>query len=712
MRRPILALLLLGLAATIGCNRMSGPLTLNPIGGINSADLACTLSVSPATQTATVNAAGDIVGDAPVFSIQLVSTRLGAPTRSSLVRVESNKASTVSGVPSSNNISHSFSYQAEAVGSHQIVATIIDSQTLTETAICSTSLAVQGVAGALESISIAPTPNYLPLGIFVDFSATGHYTDGSTADITESVTWASDRPLLAEFSANAPGRLIMISEGSLTISAALGGISENHAFEIGAAVLESLTVAPLSNAIPLGRTLQLIATGLYSDASTVGLTNAVTWTSSAPNIASVSNSGSRGIVTASALGTAIITATVNGIGSNAAVVNVIPPVLGAITIQPTTVQLEVGHTLQLHAIASFSDGSTADVSSTTAWSANNSRIQINSAGLLTGVTAGSATITASYQGFSATRAATVTQTVLQSLSLSPTNPTIDEGETISMVATGHYSDGSTANVTANTSWSSSSTAVATVANSGAARGTVTGVSEGSATITATLSGISATTSVTVQSKQLYFVYTHKGDVDVSLNDIVGSNHDFQNFNFKTTPFKIKISTRLLSRINYAGKQSYELADMDLRQSINTYAEIYSITRNYADRASGGGSCTIVPSSVFERHRMDSSVWNGGSYLNLSSGSGNQYIYEYEARERYAVSNQGCYPSIHSGRRDAWGASIAAPRFDQSPWPYDGYSNTYGNGAFVYVNASGQLRFWYKTQQQASRVVFLVAIRAQ
>lgn len=223
MRLSALIGSLLALATTIGCNRVAGPLTLNPIGGINSADLACVLSVSPSTQTATVNASGDIVGEGPVFSVQLVSTRLGTPTRSSLVRVESNKASTVSGVPSSNNISHSFSYQAEEVGSHQVVATILDAANLTETAICSTTVAVQGVAGTLQSISITPTPNYLPLGIFVDFSAIGHYTDGSSADISDSVTWASDHPILAEFSANAPGRLIMFSEGSLTISAALGG---------------------------------------------------------------------------------------------------------------------------------------------------------------------------------------------------------------------------------------------------------------------------------------------------------------------------------------------------------------------------------------------------------------------------------------------------------------------------------------------------------
>ena len=60
---------------------------------------------------------------------------------------------------------------------------------------------------------------------------------------------------------------------------------------------------------------------------------------------------------------------------------------------------------------------------------------------MTGVAKGTATITASYGGFNATGTANVDDAVLQSLTLSHTNPSLAKGLTLNLTVTGNYSNG-------------------------------------------------------------------------------------------------------------------------------------------------------------------------------------------------------------------------------------------------------------------------------
>ena len=58
-----------------------------------------------------------------------------------------------------------------------------------------------------------------------------------------------------------------------------------------AAALTTLSVAPASVTLAPGATRQLTATGAYSDGTSRDISAAVTWTSSTPAIATVSNTG-------------------------------------------------------------------------------------------------------------------------------------------------------------------------------------------------------------------------------------------------------------------------------------------------------------------------------------------------------------------------------------------------------------------------------------
>ncbi len=85
------------------------------------------------------------------------------------------------------------------------------------------------------------------------------------------------------------------------------------------------------------------------------------------------------------------------------------------------------------------------------------------------------------------------KTSLESIAVTPGNPSAIAGTTLQLAAMGHYSDGSTQDLTTSVSWSSDAHGVATINDAGLA----TAVAPGAARITATRRGVSGFTDVTM-----------------------------------------------------------------------------------------------------------------------------------------------------------------------------------------------------------------------
>ena len=175
--------------------------------------------------------------------------------------------------------------------------------------------------------------------------------------------------------------------------------------------------------------------------------------------------------------------------------------LTALAVTPGSSSLAAGATQQFTATASYSDGSTANVTSSVAWTSSAASVaSVSSSGMVTAVAAGSATISASLGGVTGSTGLSVTAVAptLSSIAVSPANPTVNAGATQQFTATATYSDGSTQNVTATATWTSSAAAVATIN----ATGLATAVAQGSATISASLGGSSGSTTLTVSGTTL------------------------------------------------------------------------------------------------------------------------------------------------------------------------------------------------------------------
>jgi hypothetical protein len=177
-----------------------------------------------------------------------------------------------------------------------------------------------------------------------------------------------------------------------------------------------------------------------------------------------------------------------------------PPVktLASVSVTSSAPSVAVGATRQFTATATYSDGSTANISSTAAWTtATPAFATINSSGLATGVAVGSTIVTASLSGISGSESLTITATTaaLTSISVLPATASVVVGTTQQFTATATYGDGSTANVSSSATWAVTTPAVATINSTGLA----TGASADSTMITASLTGISGNASLTVMA---------------------------------------------------------------------------------------------------------------------------------------------------------------------------------------------------------------------
>ena len=86
---------------------------------------------------------------------------------------------------------------------------------------------------------------------------------------------------------------------------------------------------------------------------------------------------------------------------------------------------------------------------------------------------------------------------LSSISVTPANPSITQGQAQQFTATGTYSDSSTQNITTSVTWTSQTITVATISNTAGSNGQATAVGTGSSMIQAALGSIHGSTTMTV-----------------------------------------------------------------------------------------------------------------------------------------------------------------------------------------------------------------------
>ena len=131
------------------------------------------------------------------------------------------------------------------------------------------------------------------------------------------------------------------------------------------------------------------------------------------------------------------------------------PTLTTVTVGPTGFNLSVGSTQQMTATGTFNDGSTKTLSAGVIWTSSDPTIAtVTAAGLVTGVAAGTATITAQSGTITGQASITVSLTNVTGLTITPTTGNVKtNGGTVTFKALATISGSSTPiDVSAQVNW--------------------------------------------------------------------------------------------------------------------------------------------------------------------------------------------------------------------------------------------------------------------
>jgi len=243
-----------------------------------------------------------------------------------------------------------------------------------------------------ESLTVAPAQ-------LVQFVAYGRTSAGDST--SASVSWSTSGGSIASngsYTADTGSGDFMVT--AMSTQSGVSGSSRVRVRKV-----KTVTVSPPTATVALGQTVQLTAT--LRDASGNVLTGrTVTWSSSNLAVATVSASG---LVTAGAVASqATITATSEGQSGTATVTVVSNAPVASVTVTPATASVAVGQTVRLTATLRDANGNVLS-GRTVLWTSDNAvAATVDGNGLVSGVSAGPAVITATSEGKSGSASVTVT----------------------------------------------------------------------------------------------------------------------------------------------------------------------------------------------------------------------------------------------------------------------------------------------------------------
>jgi len=273
-----------------------------------------------------------------------------------------------------------------------------------------TALTVAG--GTLSGFSISPGSMTIVKGTSRSVSATGSFSTGVTRDVTGAVTWSVDNTSIATVTAVSGNRVLIdaLATGTTTLRATSSSQTATITLAVTSPGLSSFAVSPTSLSLTAGTSSHLTATAYYNDGTNQDVTANVAMTTNNSAVASVGTAGPSGVlITGVAKGSTSIAATFDGQTLSTPVpVSVSTRNLSSISVSPGGTQsLTSGNQTSFTATATYSDGTTANITSDAAWTTGSGNIAIlpdstYQPGQVIGVGSGSTSLTATFGGLTAT----------------------------------------------------------------------------------------------------------------------------------------------------------------------------------------------------------------------------------------------------------------------------------------------------------------------
>ena len=332
----------------------------------------------------------------------------------------------------------------------------------------------------VESVTLSQKEAELTVGKSLTLTATVLPEDATD----KTVTWTSNNTSVATVT---NGEVKAISAGTASITATAGGKNATCTITVKEAYIDvtSVTLNKTSLSLIEGEKATLTATVKPSDATDP----TVTWKSSNEKVMTVYD----GIVTAVKAGTATVTATAGDQSATCEVQVAAYVAVTKVTLDRNKITINAGDSETITATV-LPDNAT---DKTVIWTSSDDDIATVKDGKVTGVSEGTATITATAGEKSASCTVTVKFVPVQSIELNKTELTLNPEEYETLSVTFYPENATDKTVT----WTSSNDNVATVTD----YGKVTAVEHGTATITASAGGVKATCTVKVNNTNYFTI---------------------------------------------------------------------------------------------------------------------------------------------------------------------------------------------------------------
>ncbi|QDS35523.1 Ig domain-containing protein [Brevibacillus brevis] len=360
---------------------------------------------------------------------------------------------------------------------------------------------------------------FLNVGKTEDIELKATYANGGASTVVnDKAEWSSDREDVAYYS---NGKIHAVKSGEAVITAKYGNKSVEVRVDVE--VPRSLYIVPAYLPMKSGDTKDVIVNASFANGTSEDITSKVEWSSDNADVVFASGK----TVSAYKAGTANVTAKYGGKTATLVVDVDIPQNL---TADITTVAIPVGGAKQVTVKASYPGGGTAeDVTQKVVWSSSAPNVASVRQGLITGVSTGAATVTATY----GTRTVNISVSVgvMQTLTVDKKKIVLGNGKSETVKLTAAYADGTNKDVTDTATWSTASAAVAEVMN-----GKITATGSGKTTITGTFDGKSVTiavevdqaTNLSVDPRLLILNVNESKEIKLTATDSAGNSDNVTN----------------------------------------------------------------------------------------------------------------------------------------------------------------------------------------
>lgn len=353
---------------------------------------------------------------------------------------------------------------------------------------CDSSTAPIDPESQAGTLTITASASTIPVQGEAELSGTLRNRTGTELD-GRDIHWGTHTPsLVAVESVGRTTTVRGLAPGTARVWASSSGADAEVTIVVTGNA-ERVEVTPAVHGMPLGTSQQFQAA--VRDAGGNPIPNpAVAWSTTSAAVLTVSPTG---VVFAAGIGTAQVTATING-RSGSAQVTVTPTPVGTVTVAPSPGEVTLGRTIQLFPTLKDAGGNVL-AGREVAWQSSNPAVlEVNASGMGTARALGTATVTATSEGKTGTTLVSVVPQSTLLIEVFPASTAINPGDSLRLSAVARNSSG-TVVTGLPVSWASSDPSVATMTGLGVA----TGVKPGVTTITAIVDGRSGSTQLSVRS---------------------------------------------------------------------------------------------------------------------------------------------------------------------------------------------------------------------